>query len=123
MSGAGSSNKNSAGAAPAIPSQTTNDLTASALDAKSNVAAAAAFDSAVLADWMRGQGFLDRPALAVKPLTGGQSNPTFLLTSGAQQFVLRKKPPGVLLPSAHAVDREYRVMQALQGSDVPVPKI
>ena len=42
-------------------------------------------DSAVLADWMHGQGFLDRPALAVKPLTGGQSNPTFLLTSGAQK--------------------------------------
>ena len=83
----------------------------------------APFDSAVLADWMHGQGFLDHSAIAVKPLTGGQSNPTFLLTSGAQQFVLRKKPPGVLLPSAHAVDREYRVMQALQGSDVPVPKL
>ena len=89
----------------------------------SHTSGTAAFDSAVLADWMHGQGFLDRPALAVKPLTGGQSNPTFLLTSGAQQFVLRKKPPGVLLPSAHAVDREYRVMQALQGSEVPVPKL
>ena len=61
------------------------------------------------------------PTLA--PITGGQSNPTYLLTSGEQRYVLRRKPPGVLLPSAHAVDREYRVMHALAGSAVPVPRM
>jgi len=81
------------------------------------------FDQAVLADWMKNQGIIDQAELSTKPLTGGQSNPTFLLTSGKQKLVLRKKPPGPLLPSAHAVDREYRVMKALQGSDVPVPKL
>ncbi len=84
---------------------------------------ASAFDERVLADWMKGQGMIDQRVLTCKALTGGQSNPTFLLTSGSQQFVLRKKPPGPLLPSAHAVDREYRVLKALQGTDVPVPKL
>ena len=51
---------------------------------------------------------------------GGQSNPTFLLEVGSRRYVLRKKPPGKLLPSAHAVEREYRVMQALAQTDVPV---
>ena len=83
----------------------------------------AAFDQNVLAVWLKAQGLIDRATLTVKALTGGQSNPTFLLSSGAQRYVLRKKPPGPLLPSAHAVDREFRVMQALQHSDVPVPKL
>ena len=83
----------------------------------------ASFDQNVLAVWLKAQGLLDRATLTVKALTGGQSNPTFLLSSGAQRYVLRKKPPGPLLPSAHAVDREFRVMQALQHSDVPVPKL
>jgi acyl-CoA dehydrogenase len=82
-----------------------------------------AFDQSALAAWLKAQGLLDRATLTVKALTGGQSNPTYLLSSGAQRYVLRKKPPGPLLPSAHAVDREYRVMQALQHSDVPVPKL
>ena len=51
---------------------------------------------------------------------GGQSNPTFLLKTPARDYVLRRKPPGVLLKSAHAVDREFRVQKALAGSDVPV---
>ncbi len=84
---------------------------------------AAAFDARVLADWMKAQGIIDQAVLTSKALTGGQSNPTFLLTSGAQRFVLRKKPPGALLPSAHAVDREYRVIKALQGTPVPVPEL
>lgn len=50
----------------------------------------------------------------------GQSNPTFLLKTPERNFVLRRKPPGVLLKSAHAVDREFRVQKALAGSDVPV---
>jgi aminoglycoside phosphotransferase (APT) family kinase protein len=81
------------------------------------------FKLEVLADWLRGKGIIENGALSCQPLTGGQSNPTFLLTNGSQQLVLRKKPPGVLLASAHAVDREYRVMNALQNSDVPVPKL
>src|SRR5438874_10330149 len=61
--------------------------------------------------------------LAFEPLVGGQSNPTFLLRSGTRSIVLRKQPPGALLPSAHAVDREYRVMKALSGTGVPVPRM
>jgi aminoglycoside phosphotransferase (APT) family kinase protein len=52
---------------------------------------------------------------------GGQSNPTFLISSAGRRCVLRKKPPGQLLPSAHQVEREYRVMRALQSQGVPVP--
>ena len=63
-------------------------------------------------------------SIDVEPLTGGQSNPTFVISlDGKKRYVLRKKPAGQLLPSAHAVDREYRVMQALAGSDVPVPRM
>lgn len=58
----------------------------------------------------------------LKPLTGGQSNPTFLLDAGRARYVLRKRPAGDLLPSAHAVDREHRVMTALRGTGVPVPQ-
>jgi len=54
---------------------------------------------------------------------GGQSNPTFKLITPNRNYVLRRKPPGELLKSAHAVDREFRVMKALQGTDVPVPEV
>lgn len=64
-----------------------------------------------------------RGPLAVKPLTGGQSNPTFLLSAGSARYVLRKRPAGDLLPSAHAVDREHRVMTALRDTGVPVPRM
>lgn len=61
--------------------------------------------------------------LSVQQFQGGMSNPTFKLTDGrAMNYVLRKKPPGELLPSAHAVDREYRVISALANSGVPVPR-
>ena len=53
---------------------------------------------------------------------GGQSNPTFVIRSLEKEWVLRKQPPGKLLPSAHAVDREYKVITALYETDVPVPK-
>ena len=53
---------------------------------------------------------------------GGQSNPTYLLEAASGDYVLRRKPPGKLLASAHAVDREFRVLQALHGSAVPVAK-
>lgn len=59
--------------------------------------------------------------LEIRQFEGGQSNPTYFLQTPARHYVLRKKPPGQLLPSAHAVDREYRVMTALQDRGVPVP--
>ena len=58
--------------------------------------------------------------LTVRQFQGGQSNPTYHLHTPGAEYVLRKKPPGTLLPSAHAVDREYRVQAALAGSAVPV---
>lgn len=54
---------------------------------------------------------------------GGQSNPTFKLEAGSGNYVMRKQPPGELLPSAHQVDREYRIMHALRDTPVPVPKM
>ena len=61
--------------------------------------------------------------LSVHQFRGGQSNPTFWISDGDQEWVLRKKPPGRLLPSAHAVDREHAVIAALQDSEVPVPRV
>lgn len=74
-----------------------------------------------LQDWLRAQGQLGQRALTAKVLAGGQSNPTYLLDDDGRKFVLRKQPDGPLLKSAHAIDREYRVISALQGSAVPVP--
>ena len=62
-------------------------------------------------------------SLKVQQFEGGQSNPTFLLPAGGTEYVMRKKPPGKLLPSAHQVEREFRVMKALEQSDVPVPRM
>jgi aminoglycoside phosphotransferase (APT) family kinase protein len=64
----------------------------------------------------------DGPLEATK-FESGQSNPTFLLTTPTNNYVLRRKPPGILLKSAHAVDREFRVQKALAGTDVPVAKM
>lgn len=79
------------------------------------------FDEPALASYLREHlpGFAG--PLQVRQFRGGQSNPTFLLETPFARYVLRRKPPGTLLPSAHAIDREYRVMRALQGTDVPVP--
>lgn len=60
--------------------------------------------------------------VSAEKFSGGQSNPTYLLNAASGQYVLRSKPPGDLLKSAHAVDREYRVIQALAGTDVPVAR-
>ena len=60
--------------------------------------------------------------LSVEEFAGGQSNPTYLLSAGDRDYVMRRKPSGELLKSAHAVDREYRVMTALASTDVPVPQ-
>ena len=84
------------------------------------------FDVAGLARWMSVQvpGFSGAATdLAVEQFQGGQSNPTYRVSSQGTCYILRRKPPGKLLPSAHAIDREYRVMQALAGSEVPVPKM
>lgn len=80
------------------------------------------FDEGHLDAYLRDhlEGYAGR--FAVRPLSGGQSNPTFLLERGAHKLVLRKKPEGVLLPSAHAVDREFRIITALRDSDVPVAR-
>lgn len=61
--------------------------------------------------------------IEVEKFQVGQSNPTFLLRTAAKNYVLRRKPPGVLLKSAHAVDREFRVQSALSETDVPVAKM
>lgn len=81
-----------------------------------------AFDQGALATFMRNhvEGFSG--ALAVEQFKGGQSNPTFRLSAGGKHYVLRRKPPGVLLPSAHAVGREFRVISALAKTDVPVAR-
>jgi len=80
-----------------------------------------AFDVEALLRWLspRLEGFTE--PVQVLQFAGGQSNPTFLLSTAAGEWVLRKQPPGQLLPSAHAIDREYRVLHALAGSGVPVP--
>lgn len=81
------------------------------------------FDVANLERFMLGQVEGFKPPVTVEQFKGGQSNPTFRLTDGGgRRYVLRRKPPGKLLPSAHAVDREYRVIKALHGTDVPVAK-
>ncbi|MCK8785342.1 phosphotransferase [Roseomonas sp. NAR14] len=80
------------------------------------------FDEAALGRYLRGRlpGF--EGAFEVRQFQGGQSNPTFHVATPAGDYVLRKKPPGKLLPRAHQVEREYQVMRALEGSAVPVPR-
>jgi len=81
------------------------------------------FDVAALERYLREriEGFAG--PLTVRQFRGGQSNPTYYVAAGGREYVLRRKPPGKLLPSAHAVDREYRVLAALAAhTDVPVPK-
>ncbi len=78
------------------------------------------FDERALTDYLgdKLEGFAG--PCSIRQFEGGQSNPTFLIGTAAQHYVLRKKPPGQLLPSAHAVEREFRVMRALAETDVPV---
>lgn len=80
-------------------------------------------DNAVLAPWLEAnvEGFQD--LREIRKFEGGQSNPTYMITAESGKYVLRAKPPGELLKSAHQVDREYRVMKALAGTDVPVPRV
>ncbi len=87
------------------------------------VAPAHPFDEAGLAAFLRERVAPFSGALRVEQFQGGQSNPTYRVTAGDRRYVLRRKPPGKLLPSAHAVDREHRVMAALGGTGVPVAKM
>jgi aminoglycoside phosphotransferase (APT) family kinase protein len=85
-----------------------------------DVASALRLDEARLAHYLSAkiEGFAG--PLTIKQFKGGQSNPTYLLETPARRYVLRRKPPGKLLPSAHAVDREYRVISALHRQGFPV---
>jgi aminoglycoside phosphotransferase (APT) family kinase protein len=81
------------------------------------------FDVAALEAWLAARlpGF--EGPLQVRQFSGGQSNPTYQLQSPGRAYVLRRKPPGALLPSAHAIEREFRVMRALaEGSAVPIAR-
>jgi aminoglycoside phosphotransferase (APT) family kinase protein len=73
--------------------------------------------------YLSAQGLNDGGDITLTPLTGGQSNPTYVVACAGRRMVLRKKPPGTLVASAHAIDREYRVMDALAGTEVPVPRM
>ena len=81
------------------------------------------FDAAPVDAWFRAN--VESPAepLTFNQFTRGASNPTFLITAGEKRWVMRKKPPGQLLASAHQVDREYRVMSALGSVGFPVPRM
>jgi aminoglycoside phosphotransferase (APT) family kinase protein len=81
------------------------------------------FDPAPLEQWLYEHVPSHDGGLKVRQFKGGQSNPTYLLETPRTAFVLRRKPPGKLLPGAHAVDREYRVLAALGAQGFPVPKV
>ena len=80
------------------------------------------FDTQALAKYLASIADIGELTL-VEQFEGGQSNPTFRLEAGGKRYVMRKQPPGELLPSAHQVDREYKVMNALGKTNVPVPKM
>ena len=81
------------------------------------------FDEHALSRWMAEHVAGFRGPLTVRQFKGGQSNPTYRLDSPSGAYVLRRKPPGKLLPGAHAVDREARVMSALGAEGFPVPRV
>ena len=83
--------------------------------------AATELDAEALAGWL-GDRLPGRGLPALQRIGGGQSNPTWFVDWGEARLVLRKKPAGPILPGAHAVEREFRVLRALEGSDVPVPR-
>ena len=81
------------------------------------------FDAAKLDAFLRGHVAGLRGPMRLERIGGGQSNPTWFVGFDNRELVLRKQPGGALLPGAHAVDREARVMRALAGTDLPVPKV
>jgi aminoglycoside phosphotransferase (APT) family kinase protein len=80
------------------------------------------FDEAALAEWMAANVEGYGGPLQVRQFKGGQSNPTYQLVTPTRTYVMRRKPPGKLLPSAHAVDREFRVISALYPTGFPVAR-
>src|SRR5215212_4008108 len=86
------------------------------------VSAPLRFDTARLEAYLAANAKSFQGPLGVQQFRGGQSNPTYLLQTPARKYVLRRKPPGKLLPSAHAVDREFRVISALAAQHFPVPE-
>ncbi len=84
------------------------------------VAAGLAIDDVRLDAYLAAQLPAYRGPLGLRQFKGGQSNPTYLVETPARRYVLRRKPPGKLLPSAHAVDREFRVISALHAQSFPV---
>ncbi len=96
-----------------------------ASDTVHDTSAAGGLPLAALARWLAAQAVLPQgQGLQVERMSGGQSNPSWLLRSAERTLVLRAKPAPAaqLLPSAHAIEREYRILHALQGSGVPVPR-
>src|SRR5258707_547760 len=83
------------------------------------VAAPLRFDTARLETYLAAHAKGFHGPLSVKQFKGGQSNPTYMLDTPARKYVLRRKPPGKLLPSAHAVDREFKVISALHAQGFP----
>ncbi len=81
------------------------------------------FDVARLAAYLEDKVAGFKGPLTAEKFAGGQSNPTFKITAASGEYVLRRKPPGELLKSAHAVDREYRVLSALANTEVPVVEV
>lgn len=81
-----------------------------------------AFDPHALDDYLKSALDDYRGPLTVEQFKGGQSNPTYLLTARSGRYVLRRKPPGKLLPSAHAIEREFRIMSVLASAGYPVPR-
>ncbi len=90
-------------------------------NSEKDAAPAADFDTEALARWMSGALALDTASLVADKFPGGQSNPTYHVSTGGRDFVLRRKPFGPILPSAHAVEREFRVISALHPTGFPVP--
>jgi aminoglycoside phosphotransferase (APT) family kinase protein len=80
-------------------------------------------DTAVLGPYLEANVGGFSGLISAEKFVDGQSNPTFKITAESGEYVLRRQPPGELLKSAHAVDREYRVLSALANSDVPVPMV
>lgn len=102
--------------------ETLNDDAQAAFSGTRAVDPRHALDEAALGRWLTAhvEGFAG--PLTVRQFKGGQSNPTYELTTPARAYVLRRKPPGTLLPSAHAVDREFTVISALHAQGYPVAR-
>ena len=98
-------------------------MTAPSFAGTGAVRAAHRFDEGRLARWMETNVPGYEGPLGVEQFNGGQSNPTYKLVTPGRRYVLRRKPPGALLPGAHAVDREAQVLQAVERTGFPVPHV